>query len=306
MQQFLLGNDHAYGEWRERKLHTYPDNINQLIVTIQNPYKLTIAERNKLLGICQKTNLVIYRIVNKTSGNNKDSVLALAMQLELRHMDDNLCADQNRISSIQVTDEELKGAYIPYTSKSLNWHTDGYYNQDAQRIRAFIMHCVRPANSGGENAYLDPEIIYILLRDHDPKDIQALMDKNAMTIPPNRENNEEIRSAKTGPVFSLDESTQSLHMRYTARSHNIFWQDNAATKRARANLLHVLNNNCFQFCYRLARGEGVICNNVLHNRAKFTDHPKSKRLLYRARFYERVADAGRNHDLQKNGNQCCG
>jgi hypothetical protein len=31
-------------------------------------------------------------------------------------------------------------------------------------------------------------------------------------------------------------------------------------------------------------GEGVICNNVLHNRTAFEDN-ENKRLLYRARYY---------------------
>ncbi len=44
--------------------------------------------------------------------------------------------------------------------------------------------------------------------------------------------------------------------------------------------------------YRLKPGEGVICNNVLHNRSGFTDNAANgkQRLLYRARYYDRVAN----------------
>ena len=305
MQQFLLQNNSAYHQWREQKLCGYPNTADQLIVHINNPYQLTVEEKDRLLQICNKTNLVIYRISNNNF-EDKKIVNAIAMQLGLQHMDNNLCADQDRISSIQVMDEGLSNAYIPYTNKPLNWHTDGYYNQNEKRIRSFLMHCVRPASSGGLNTYLDPELIYILLRDEDPKYIEALQDTSAMTIPPNFEGSEEIRSEKNGPVFLLDDETQSLYMRYTARSRNIIWKDNAATKRAQSVLLDILKKNHYQFRYCLQKGEGVICNNVLHNRTMFIDNPKSKRLLYRARFYDRVSKPDHIDDLKVSANQCYG
>jgi len=33
---------------------------------------------------------------------------------------------------------------------------------------------------------------------------------------------------------------------------------------------------------------GVICNNVLHTRSAFRDDPAHPRLLYRARYYDRI------------------
>ena len=305
MKQFFLDNDSAYCNWREQKLLNYPTNAEQLIVNINNPYKLTIDERNALLQICQKTNMVIYRITGDKT-EDKNIVKAIAQQLGLDRMDANLCADQDKISSIQVVEGGLSSAYIPYTNKPLNWHTDGYYNQDQQRIRAFLMHCVRPASKGGENSYLDPEIIYILLRDDDPKNIEALIDNKTMTIPPNMEDDEQIRIEKTGPVFLLDEQTQSLYMRFTARSRNIIWKNDVTTQRARSKLLDILERKDYQFHYYLQAGEGVICNNVLHNRTMFTDSSTSKRLLYRARFYDRVSKKYKSFDSQVPESQCCG
>lgn len=288
MQSFFLESDQAYFKWREQKLKNYPQQTEELIVEINNPYKLTAKERHSLQNICQKTNLVIYR-TNHGDVDKKDIVAAIAKQLGLERMDANLCADQDKISSIQAMPEGLGSAYIPYTKKPLNWHTDGYYNQDEERIRAFIMHCVRPANSGGENTYLDPEIVYILLRDDDPKFIEALMDKNAMTIPPNLEGGQQIRNEKSGPVFMVDELTQTIYMRYTARSRSVTWKNNAVTEQARTKLLEIIENSDYQFRHCLQKGEGVICNNVLHNRTMFSDSPNTKRLLYRARFYNRVS-----------------
>ena len=38
----------------------------------------------------------------------------------------------------------------------------------------------------------------------------------------------------------------------------------------------------------LKAGQGIICNNVLHNRSGFTDSENQKRLMYRARYYDAV------------------
>jgi hypothetical protein len=43
---------------------------------------------------------------------------------------------------------------------------------------------------------------------------------------------------------------------------------------------------------RLEPGMGLVSNNVLHDRAGFNDTPDKKRLLYRARYYDRIAGTG--------------
>ena len=40
---------------------------------------------------------------------------------------------------------------------------------------------------------------------------------------------------------------------------------------------------------RLEPGMGLVCNNVLHDRAAFSDSDTRKRLLYRARYFDRIA-----------------
>jgi hypothetical protein len=35
---------------------------------------------------------------------------------------------------------------------------------------------------------------------------------------------------------------------------------------------------------------GLICNNILHDRSGFTDSPENHRLLYRARYDQRLPD----------------
>ena len=314
MQPYLLKEKQAYGAWREQKLNNYPKCEDELIIELNNPIKLMDKDINALESTCSKANMVIYKYKsNLEKQDGRQVVMSLAEQLGLHQLDANICADEDRISAIQdvsqasnqdigqKTDENVglnvgedssrKSHYIPYTDKPLNWHTDGYYNANQQRIHAFLMHCVRPALRGGKNSYLDPEIVYLLLRDENPDYISALMHDDVMMIPANEVNGKQIRPAQMGPVFFVDESSQALCMRYTARQRNIVWKKDKLVQRAVSCIQEILQGSSYIFRYRLSEGEGVICNNVLHNRTAFEDHEEEnkKRLLYRGRFYNRVA-----------------
>ena len=282
MQPYLLNDAHAYQAWRERKLNTFPVKVDELIIELNNPIKLVDKEINDLKSVCEKANMVIYRCTKDS--DPKQTVMALAHQLGLQELDENICADEDRLSAIEDTTGK-NANYIPYTNKALNWHTDGYYNSIQQRIHAFLMHCVRPAKSGGENTYLDPEVTYILLRDENPDYISALMQDDVMTIPANEL---DYREAQTGPVFYLDD-LENLCMRYTARKRNIAWKQDKQVESALACLAEILQDNSYMFHYRLAANEGVIANNVLHKRTAYEDEAQQKRLLYRGRFYNRIA-----------------
>jgi hypothetical protein len=159
-------------------------------------------------------------------------------------------------------------------------------------IRAMLLHCVRCASQGGENGLLDHEIAYIRLRDENPDFIAALMHPEAMTIPANEEANGKTRTENTGPVFILDPDTGGLTMRYTARKRSIRWREDAVTEAAVHALERVLSEDPLILRVKLAPGEGVICNNFLHDRVGFETGPSSApgRLLYRIRSYSRVRD----------------
>ncbi len=291
MYSFDAQDERAYQRWRERKLDAYPTDIGHIIHTIENPVKLADKERENLLKTSKKLNLVFYKFANDFN-NIKEVLLALAPQLGLINLDDNLCSDQDKFSKLEDLGSG-RATYIPYTNKSLNWHTDGYYNDSEHRIRAFLMHCVCPANSGGENAFLDPEIAYIYLRDENHDYLKALMDPKVMTIPANEEAGRQIRPAQTGPVFLMDKKSQSIYLRYTARQKNIIWKDSMDVKNALSFLHELLQTSPYIFKYRLKAGEGVVCNNVLHNRSAYEDSNANaeKRIFYRARFYNRINDA---------------
>ena len=258
---------------------------------MRDPRRLSAVEQARITDCCAAANMAIY--VSSLAGVADKAVAhELGLRLGLTDLDHNPLADDDSISALQVTPGKSTRGYIPYSNRRLLWHTDGYYNPPERRIRAFLLHCVRPAAEGGENALLDHEMAYLMLRDTDPAFVEALMHPQAMTIPPNTEDTAQNRGAQTGPVFAIDTVTGALHMRYTARTRSIVWRDDATTQAAVACLAELLEgDNPYVFRYRLQAGEGLVCNNVLHNRTGFNDAPAANetRLMYRARYYNRVA-----------------
>jgi hypothetical protein len=286
---YQLGDDDLYRRWRDAKLDNYPESAESLVVEISDACNPAPAELEQISRICAKTNMAVY--VTAAGGlEDRNIARTLGERLGLRHLDPNMLADEDGITSLTVVEGKSGRGYIPYSSHRLLWHTDGYYNLPEHRIRAMLLHCVRPAADGGENMLLDPEIVYILMREADPGHIAALMQPDAMTIPANTETGVETREARTGPVFSIDSASGDLHMRYTARTRSIEWKQDDATRAAVAFLEELLGSGSqYIFHNRLSAGQGLVCNNVLHNRAAFTDNESAPRLVYRARYYERIA-----------------
>lgn len=287
------GDARAYRVWRERKLAEYPRSTPELMVSVKDGRSLIAAEMDAMHLCLRRANMVIYRLEN-AAGEDKTLIRELGGQFGLQHLDDNLCADEDGITSLRVVEQRREGEYIPYTNRRLNWHTDGYYNAADRQVRGVILHCVQPAAEGGENALLDHEIAYIQLRDENPDFIRALMAADAMTVPANIQNGREIRPQHSGPVFSVD-AGGNLHMRYSARARNIVWKDDSVTRAATEYLLNLFQrDSAYIFRHRLKPGEGVMSNNVLHCRTEFSDHPGGgpQRLLLRARYYDRISDPG--------------
>ncbi|MGD8582373.1 MAG: TauD/TfdA family dioxygenase [Gammaproteobacteria bacterium] len=292
---FRLDDAAAYMAWRDWKLEQRP-YIDELLVPLENPFNLRDEEKKQIKALCRRCNAVIYKVSDSEQITNKALVHQLGMQLGLSHLDDNLRSDEDDITSLTVK-EQAGTQYIPYTNRPLSWHTDGYYNTPQHQVRGFILHCAQPAAEGGENQLIDHELVYLRLRDQNPAYIAALMHPEAMTIPPNVAEGSEIRGASSGPVFSVDSLTGSLHMRYSARKRNIEWRDDALTREAADCITQVLDIDELTYIYRLKVGEGVVCNNILHKRNGFNDSQDEKRLMYRARYYDRIADTGLNRQV---------
>ncbi|MEN8205519.1 MAG: TauD/TfdA family dioxygenase [Pseudomonadota bacterium] len=286
---FNPDNDTAYQVWREYKLENYPERVEDLIVEIHDPRQLTSAEFEALHERCRKTNMAIYA---GSTGSDPDKAIpkSLGKRFGLTELDCNMGADDDGVTSLKVVEGKWRSGYIPYTNRPIHWHTDGYYNLPERQIHGLQLHCVSAAASGGENALLDHEIAYIHLRDTNPDYIRALMATQVMTIPPNNENGEQLRPARSGPVFSVLEDG-SLHMRYTARTRSIEWSPDPVT-RAAVEALNDFMESSSHYIYRatLQPGQGLISNNVLHDRSGFDDDDEHTRQLYRLRYYQRIAD----------------
>jgi hypothetical protein len=284
---FHYDNEEAYQDWKKNKLQDYPRSLEDLCVSVADPKQLTNDELKQLKALLNKTNMAIYDM-GQSSPEDKDIPRLLGQQLGIESLDKNECADDDAFTSLQVVDEGLHSIYIPYSNKGINWHTDGYYNRLSEQIYSMLLHCVRPAQEGGENQLWDNEIVYMLLRDENPDYIKALMQADAMTIPKNVLDGKLVRPDRSGPVFLITRQGR-LHMRYTARARNVIWKDNEATQKAQQALREILNTESeYRFQGRLQSGQGLVCNNVLHTRTAFTDDKAHPRLLYRGRYYDKI------------------
>lgn len=284
---FDLNDNDAFQRWRDAKLASAPRTAADLIVEVKDPRALTPSEHAALSARIKTCNMAIY--ASPMLEEDSDILRKLGVQFGLNNLDANWLAGEDGVSSIRVFDGGTRKHYIPYTDKPIKWHTDGYYNPPERQIRAMVLHCVRDAASGGENRLMDHELAYLMLREQDPAFIRALMQPDAMIIPERVDENDGVRPAQSGPVFSVDKDG-NLHMRYTARTRSIEWKKDDATKAAVAALEALLASDVPQvFNTKMQPGMGLLCNNVLHDRSAFTDDPQHPRLLYRARYLDRIA-----------------
>lgn len=284
---FGLDNTATWPRWRDRKLEACPRRAADLIVEVRDPRDLSAAEHAALLQRLLRANMAIY--ASSVRDDDPDIPRRVGARFGLRTLDSNLLAEEDGVTRITVDSAKAKAGYIPYTQGRMLWHTDGYYNAPPTRVRSMLLHCVRPAAEGGETALLDHEIAWLLLREADPQLVRALMDPEALTIPERRDEDGVARPAVTGPVFSIERATGDLHARFTARRRSIEWKRDATVSEAAARLLAILDSDdTYVLRTRLEAGMGLVCNNVFHARSSFTDGA-SARLLFRARFVERIA-----------------
>jgi alpha-ketoglutarate-dependent taurine dioxygenase len=293
---FSLDDPEAYRRWRDAKLAAFPRRIEDLKVAVADLARPTAAERAGILHAVGRANMAIYVSGHTDLGahlaETRSALRTFLASFGLESVEHHRSAESDGFVAIEVSEAPAKRGFIPYTTRPLNWHTDGSYNPPDASIRSMLLHCVRAADAGGANALLDPEIAYIRLRDAEPRWLAALMHPEAMTIPPSIEEDGGERPVSIGPVFRVDPTDGSLQMRYTARSRNVVWRDSADTRDAVGFMQRLLKEEPLILTTRLAPGEGLICNNVLHTRTAFDSTGSEHRLVLRARFASRIAGVG--------------
>lgn len=258
-------------------------------IEIGDPCRLRKAERDAIASRCARFNLALYRFARCET--DPDALSAFANEMGLGRRDLTRGADHRGIASVQAAPSTHGPEMIPFTSRALNWHTDGYYNAPRQSVRGVVMHCAVPALNGGETTLLDPDLVYATMHDQDPALVQALAHPGAMTIPAHEADGALVRPARTGPVFRLLGNPPRLLMRYTMRTRSIRWRSSPDTARAVAALEETIASlSAHHVQARFGPGEGVICNNVLHRRSAFVDGEDSRRTLLRIRSFHPVSN----------------
>jgi len=280
-----------FGRCRAKKLSQHPLRVDALWVEIANPRHPTAAEISAIRERCRRFNMALY--AGKQPIVDGAGLCEFGRQIGLHALDPNPLAGTDGVARIKVTPKPAAGEYIPYTTRAIRWHTDGYYNKTECQIRGLIMHCVVTAEAGGTNRLLDPDILFARLWDHDPNHVRTLMRLDALTIPENTSPGTTQRPARSGPVFSIHTGPY-LHMRYTARTRSIHWLDDPqviAARGALETLIEEISAEAVQV--HLQANQGLVCNNVLHDRSAFEESPEDGygRVMLRARYLQRVPES---------------
>ena len=291
-RHFDLSDAPAYAEWRAAKLAALAAAADSPFLQLGDPANLSGEERAALLSSCGAINMALYECpsLGGDEARTRSALAAMIRSLGLVDFEEHRSATKDGIVPIEVADTGGRAGFIPYTNRAINWHTDGYYNYRApdRMIRSMVLHCVRNAQKGGENAFMDPDLAYIRLRDENPDFVTALMQQDTMTIPAFDDEQGKSHPAVTGPVFVI--SGGELAMRFTIRKRNIEWRDDPLVRDALAYLGEVLAGDPLIIRRKLEPDQGIVCNNVLHDRQAFENEPgrAAGRLMFRVRSYDRI------------------
>ena len=269
-----------YKRWADQKLESFTNNLDDLSVEIRNPLSITKSEKNEIRQKLTIHNLVFFSI--PVDNDDKLAIKSFASQIGLGKYEYDSNSDADGLTEIRVSETgHNKIDYIPYTNKTLKWHTDGYYNDSKNSIESWMLYCNSPGAQGGTNKYFDHEIAYILFNQKF-NNIEDLMLDNTYTIPKN-----ELTGRKQicNPVFRYENSY--LYMKFTMREKNILWNEKSLS--ASKNLKDIIEKTeKYHVCNKFTERQGVITNNVVHMRTSFTNSENNTRLLYRLRSKKRV------------------
>ena len=290
-----LSSDIEFTAWKNDKIKTFAHVNATVPISVESLTNASSDSISKIKNGCRNVNFALFEIEDLPSSVEEAAkgMTVFAKNFGLRLRETHRSEGEEGVVALKTTSAKRQKGYIPYTPRALNWHTDGYYNDDNAKVHSFVLYCYEPALKGGKNQIIDPEIAYMRMRDENPDFVRAFMHPEAMTIPANEEDDGDGRPASVGPVFFADQVSGRLQMRYTARTRSIEWRDDAVTREA-ADWMHewLGQGDEFMVQLRMKAGQGVLNNNVLHNRTSFVDDPTGggHRTMMRARFHDRISE----------------
>lgn len=281
-KRFDLDSERDYQNWRDEKLAAYPKNLGDMVVELGDMTAITESERSRIMDLVERANMCVY-----SAGSAElcmDSLLKLGAQIGVSATD----KSTRHTDSDELTASGILNQAIPFTTRHVNWHTDATYYGSDKTIQALFLLCKRPAVDGGSNKVLDHEVLYIQLRDKAPDALKTLMGNDCFKHKDPKTG--EISQNLGGKVFWTN-ANGDLNHRFSFRKMDMAWSENSDVLAARDILESILKNDTEHVIEgRLETGLGLISNNVVHTREKLvdSDDDATKRLLLRARFYDRV------------------
>lgn len=279
----LTNTAEDYKRWKDNKLGTFTKNLDELTVQITSPNAISKPEKSMVISLLENHNIVFFHI-DRVKQTNKSTIKNFASQIGLSNYELDSQSDEDGLTEIKdIKTTEKLSEYVPYTTKELNWHTDGYYTDQKNSVLSWLLFCKTSAESGGINKYLDHEIAYILFNNKS-KRLKDLMLNDTCCIPENSITN---RKEVFNPVFMF--KNKRLHMKFSMRKKNIIWNKNSL--QAIDVLKSIIKDSSqYHITKKLDTGMGVITNNVIHMRTAFTNSRNKNRLLYRLRSKKRVTE----------------
>ena len=279
----LTNTAEDYKRWKDNKLATFTKNLDELTVQITSPNAISKPEKSMVISLLENHNIVFFHI-DRVKQINKSTIKNFASQIGLSNYELDSQSDEDGLTEIKdIKTTEKLSEYVPYTTKELNWHTDGYYTDQKNSVLSWLLFCKTSAESGGINKYLDHEIAYILFNNKS-KRLEDLMLNDTCCIPENSITN---RKEVFNPVFMF--KNKRLHMKFSMRKKNIIWNKNSL--QAIDVLKSIIKDSSqYHITKKLDTGMGVITNNVIHMRTAFTNSRNKNRLLYRLRSKKRVTE----------------
>ena len=169
-------------------------------------------------------------------------------------------------------------------------HTDEAFRYDPPGIN--VLHCIRPANQGGESVLVDGFQLGERLRETAPDAFALLAQQPQPYYRVARENGIDQRAR--APIFVLNENNAIVGFRYHPRASapfdvpsDLFPKVYAANK----SLCELMFDPKNQARFRLENGDAVLFDNqrVLHARAAFDDVERKLKIcsVSRERFHEK-------------------
>jgi len=246
----------------------------------------SISDTAAIAQICQRVQdagFAAYEWIS-SSGATVEDVTNVLQALSLKHGDNGVMRDAGELSLLEDLSGTAKGRFPPYSSKAIQWHTDGYYNAHNDSIRCFTLHCLSPAASGGALVLMDDALLLLAMLVENPSMVTLMSHPNAMTLPQNRDAMGHDRPDRHVPMVTGHDDG-SISLRFTTRARNITYRNaetEVAAKRA-AKLIEA--HPQWHRRIKLKQHQGIVTRNILHARDAFTDASDSpKRQILRGRF----------------------